>query len=233
MTESPFESPQVNLFQTPEGRPVGDFTIGAALQEGWRVTWSTIGVWLPAGIIGMIVTMLAAITIIGYFVVVPVMAWGFVFLLLNMIDKKAEIGDVFAGFSRYGTALGRMLLAGVVFIGIGIGCNLPVYIGMAIDSPELIVAGQLIGTIVNLVITIRLYFAVFLIVDQDMAAIEALRTSWSMTRGRAIKVFLMVLLSIPIAFAGMLALVVGIIPACVIIYAMFTSAYRQMCPKAA
>lgn len=230
MTDNPYETPKAKLTKEDRLAATGDFTIGEALQQGWDTTWATIGVWLPAGILGVVIAGLAAITIIGYFVVVPVIGYGFILLLLNMNDRKADIGDIFAGFSKYGTALGRMLLLSLLFLCLSLLCNSLAYVGMAIESPGLTGVGQIVGTVANIMIAVRLYFAFFVVVDQDMPAVESLKASWEITRGKGLSLLLMVLLCVVIIMAGMVAFLVGVIPATVICYAMFASAYRQICP---
>jgi hypothetical protein len=69
----------------------------------------------------------------------------------------------------------------------------------------------------------------FYMVDQDMGGIEALQAAWSATARLRWWIFpLLVLLNYVIAIAGLLVLVVGIIPAIAITYLLWASAYRQL-----
>ena len=65
-------------------------------------------------------------------------------------------------------------------------------------------------------------------VDQELPPLEALSTAWSRTSPVMWKVGGLALLSFPIAFLGVLALGIGIVPASVINGLLWISAYRQM-----
>jgi uncharacterized membrane protein len=77
----------------------------------------------------------------------------------------------------------------------------------------------------GIIFACRLVFVSYLVVDRKMETIEAVKESWRLTRGHANKVFLMALLAIPVAIAGFICLVVGIIPAVMWIQAAFASLY--------
>jgi uncharacterized membrane protein len=77
----------------------------------------------------------------------------------------------------------------------------------------------------GIILACRLAFVSYLVVDRKMETIPALKESWRLTRGHANKVFLMGLLAIPIVIAGLICLVVGIIPAVMWIHAAFASLY--------
>lgn len=65
-----------------------------------------------------------------------------------------------------------------------------------------------------------------------MEAIEAVKESWRMTTGHALTVFLIGLVAIPIAIAGLIVLGVGIIPAIMWIELAFASLYHAVASKA-
>jgi hypothetical protein len=61
-----------------------------------------------------------------------------------------------------------------------------------------------------------------------MEAIKAVKESWRMTDGHALNVFLIGLLAIFIALAGLICLIVGIIPAVIWIELAFASLYHAV-----
>ena len=67
----------------------------------------------------------------------------------------------------------------------------------------------------------RLVFVGFLVVDERMDAIEAVRESWRRTDGFGGRIFVLWLLAIPISAAGLLLLGVGIVPALMWIHLAF------------
>lgn len=57
----------------------------------------------------------------------------------------------------------------------------------------------------------KLVFVPFYVVDKNMEVIEAIKTSWSDTRGYSSHLFSMVLLAVPVVFLGLLFIGVGVI----------------------
>ncbi len=236
MNESanPFESPNAPAGggqQRTEG--IGEFDIGVAFQEGWETTKSDVGLWLGAGLVSGIVAMVAATTIIGYFVVVPVIMYGGVRFTLNMHDRKAEFGDIFSGFQNFGPVLGRFLLLILVNIGILIPGYLIQGIGIAMESTAIALLSQLVILGISFGVLPRLYFTPFYIVDQDMGTMDAVRMSWEATSALWGRLVLFMLASAAAAIVGMLACFVGIIPASALIYFAWASAYRQIAGRPA
>ena len=62
----------------------------------------------------LVATIVATLTGIGLIFLLPVITWGGTFFALRMHDGGAEMRDLFAGFSIYGTALVGMLVPMVV-----------------------------------------------------------------------------------------------------------------------
>src|SRR5438067_8082209 len=115
-TQNPFQTPSAPVLDSSAQRPQlgpGTFDIGQCFSDAWRLTWANFGVLLGGMIVGFIVYFVSAITVIGILAVLPVLGWGFTKLFLNAYDEKAEFGDLFAGFSRYGEALVSMIVLGL------------------------------------------------------------------------------------------------------------------------
>jgi hypothetical protein len=206
----------------------GTFDIGRCVSEGWQLTIGNLGVILGVAIVGAIVGVLGYVTIIGIFLVLPVLAYGGISFLLNVYDKKAQFGDLFSGFSKYGQALGSMLLLGLCFAGIQIVGQMVYYVGFFSKSTALIGLGGLISLVWVFAVVLRFYFAPFFVVDQGQGAIDALKASWGATGPQKLNVILLALVSAAIGIAGFLALIVGIFVAGPMIYLMWVSAFRQM-----
>ncbi len=118
---------------------------------------------------------------------------------------KLHVKDMFEVFKNYWNAVLANLLV-VVIVGIGMVL--------------LIVPG--------IIFACKLAFVPYLIVERKMEVIEAVKQSWSMTKGYALKVFLMALLAIPIAIAGLLVCGVGIIASIIWISVAFASLYNSV-----
>ncbi|MFC1953399.1 hypothetical protein ACFLWR_04640 [Chloroflexota bacterium] len=117
-------------------------------------------------------------------------------------NDKLEIKDIFGAFQNYWNAVLANLLVGVI---------------VAIGLFLLIVPG--------IIFACKLAFTPYLIVDQKMEVIEAIKESWRMTNGYAWEVFLIGLLAIPIFIAGLIVFIVGVIPAVMWVRTAFASLY--------
>jgi len=136
------------------------------------------------------------------------MSTAWVFLKLAR-GEDAQITDMFAVFQRnYVGAIIASILSSIV---IGIGFVL------------LIIPG--------IYISIRLSFVSLLVIDEGMGGVEALQASWAMTKGYAGSIFLMGLIAIPLALVGLLALIIGIIPAAAIIGSAFGVLYYSVAER--
>ncbi len=236
MTENPYTPPSSDLGVEPGRRlagGAGDFDIGECVNEAWANTWAHFPLWLGVGFVGISAMMLAAATVVGLFIVVPVLWWGGIYFLLRVHDGGAEFGDLFAGFSRYAVVLVGMLVCYVLLLLVGmVGPGLQ-FAGEAIGNNAFIWAGMATNLVIALLVTPRLNFAYFYIVDQDLSPTEALARAWADTAKARWKVLVMVILSILFMVVGVMALVVGMIPAAMVVSMMWVSAYRQIAGQVA
>ncbi|MCP5020222.1 MAG: hypothetical protein GY930_00465 [bacterium] len=231
MTDNPYQTPSSQV-DRPTGRGpgggTGSFTIGQSLSEAWEATIGNLGVVIGAAIVSTIIMFVSAITIIGYFVVIPVMMWGMTRFALNLMDGRADFNDIFSGFTNYGSRLGRTLLLGIVMVILGMVGNIPYYVGMFMDSDILMGVGWLINMAFSLFIMSRLYFAILYMVDRDLGAMESIQASLEGTRAMWGWVILLAIVSSIIGMLGILALLVGLLVSIPVAYLMWVSAYRQM-----
>jgi len=143
--------------------------------------------------------------IYGILIVNPI-DYGILFAYLKAArNDKLEIRDMFEAFHNYWNAVLANLLVGAI-----------------------IVVGFFLLIIPGIIFACKLAFTPYLVVDRRMAVIEAVKESWRMTNGHAWTVFLIGLLAIPISIAGLICLVVGIIPAIMWITATFASLYHAV-----
>ncbi len=77
----------------------------------------------------------------------------------------------------------------------------------------IVIAGFILLVVPGIIFACKLAFVPYLVIDRDMEPVEAVKKSWSMTRGYAGRIFVIWLLGIPIALLGLLLLAVGVIPA--------------------
>lgn len=145
----------------------------------------------------------------GVFIAGPIgysTSWVF---LKAVRREKIEIKDMFSVFERnyWNAVLAGFIVGIIVFFGIIM----------------LIVPGIIFG--------VRLAFVQYLIIDRKMEAMEAIKTSWEMTRGHGWQIFWMGLLAIPIFLAGLILLFVGAFISGMWVATAFAVIYHAVCLK--
>jgi hypothetical protein len=229
-------SPPLNPYAPPKALDVapapelafGQLDVGRTVTEAWESCGRHFPIWLGIVCVGLVLATMSALTIIGYFVIVPVFVWGGSKFLLNMIDGGPSFDDLFVGFKNYLTALGRMLLLTVVSVVLWASCESLVFVGEYLHSLALTVFGYAVYLVLAVSVLLRLTFGHFLVVDRDMGALEALGVSWRMTRGKTWKLVGLAFLSSMIAIAGAFACGVGVLWSGTMAWVMYASAYRQI-----
>ncbi len=242
---SPYDPSGANPFEAPRapdplpaggggGGYTGELDVQQAVREGWASCWGGFGPWLGATMLSGLAVILSFVTIIGWIAVLPVIGYGFVRFTLKAHEGNAEVGDAFSGFSEFGHAWVTMfvlfLLMFVVNLPGQIIGNLAPLFAAINEDLGLVMTG--VGFVASqvwvILVVMRFYFAPFLVVDQGMAPMDAMKASWAGTADQRMNVFLLYLATIAITIVGLLALFVGIIPAIFVTYGAWVSAYRQL-----
>lgn len=222
-----------NPYQAPAVEPAlpvgaGDFDLGRTIQDGFDRTKLYFGAAIGVLLLGGLMMLLSAVTVIGYFFAVPVFAWGMIKFFLNMQDQRQPtLNDLFAGFSNYWVVLGRMLLAGVIFMGLALLSESLVFVGQFMKSTPVMIVGYVIYIAFFVLVLSRLYFTLFFVVDRNMSAVEALSASWRATDGKALKMFALAIIVSLVGMSGVIGLCVGLLFTVPMSYVMYASAYRQ------
>ncbi len=144
----------------------------------------------------------------GLLVLAP-MSWSVYYAFLKAVrGEKVEIRDIFAFTRNYSNVVLAYLLMNFI-IGIGL----------------------VILIIPGIIFACKLAFVPYLVIDKNMNAMDALKTSWSMTEGYAMNIFLIVVLAIFISIGGMIVFFVGVIIAAMWIYSALASMYYAVDSK--
>jgi len=147
---------------------------------------------------------------IGYvFLVYPIFDFASKYLFLQVVRREqVDIKNILRGFDYYlNIILANLLMTALIAIGF-----------LALIVPGIIVA-------------CRLAFVPYLVMDKNLDAIGAVEESWRMTRGYGWTIFGMGIISIFIVIAGLLCLIIGIIPAAIWISAAFATIYQTVLNK--
>jgi uncharacterized membrane protein len=203
--------------------------LSSAYRHGWQRLWKnffdlllgfilTLAIIVPISLI--LVLVIFAFFIDTYWVqqlinyafnilIYGPLGFGWAYMTLRAArGEKIEISHLFEGFRRYGQSVLAYLL-------LTIFTSAPTIIA-SIVVDRLFALGVLFtiaAVILIIVVYCKLAFTPFLLLDKKLGGFEAVKASWKMTDNHAGTVFLIGLLGIPIAIAGVLCFLVGIIPA--------------------
>lgn len=137
------------------------------------------GIAIALGFVGVVGAVMMLV-----FLLSPIFTARYLRMVMTAVrGGTPAIGDLFKGEMRYGSMLALVVLHALV---VGLGYML------------LIVPG--------VILAIGLQFSAFFVVDRGMGAVEAMKASWELTKGRKGQVFVVVLLM------GLVAAGAGMIP---------------------
>jgi len=140
----------------------------------------------------------------------PVISYGADLMFLQGVrDSKPEIKNLIIGFQL--NYLNIIVSSLIVFI--------------------IVIVGFIFLIIPGILALCRLFMVPYLVMDKKIGAIEAIETSWRMTRGYGFTVFGLGVMSIFIFIFGLLLLIVGVFPALILINASFASLYQAIITK--
>jgi len=122
--------------------------------------------------------------------------------------EKIQVQNIFEAFNNYWNAVFANLLVATI---IGFGFML------------LIIPG--------IIFACKLAFVPYLVVDKKMDAVEAVKTSWQMTSGHTLLIFLMGFFTIFIILLGLISFGVGIVISIIWIRLAFATVYFSVSEK--
>ena len=145
MPNDVYRPPSSTLTQeaAPRTATPGHLDAQRALAEGWRDMRENFPLWLGVGIVFQLTVLGSALTLIGLFVLVPVLAWGAVHALLRMHDGGGRFADLFSGFECYGSALVASVAWYLCNLVISLVGNLPQLVGDIAGIPWLSAGGAI------------------------------------------------------------------------------------------
>lgn len=140
-------------------------------------------------------------------------ALGQIYIMLKLVDgQRPTYKDLFSKFNLnilYRTFVSNLLVVISVF------------------------GGLILLIIPGIIISIRLSFTQYAILDKNAGPIESLKMSWAMTEGKVHDLFAYSVLAFGVALLGILALLVGYFAVIPILALAYTYIYRKLSPKTA
>lgn len=105
------------------------------------------------------------------------------------------------------------------------------YIGASILSFIVIVAGLVLLIVPGVIAALALAFTTMLVIDRELAPIEAMKESVRITKGNRLELLLLIVILFAINILGALALLVGLLVSVPVSYLAFAHAYRTLSAK--
>jgi len=160
---------------------------GGIINVGYSLASSIVAEYVEPSFLGVLSGLVSGTSSLLGLLVGSYMAGGIASFALKVArGQPVQFGDVFAG----GPYFGRMFVAALV-------AGIAVTLGMCL----LIVPGVIVA------LGISQY--TYVVVDQGVGGIDALKKSWEMTNGHRMNLFVFVLLALVVVVAGYIACIVG------------------------
>ena len=208
----------------PATGPVLFATAGSAYGFGWdRMKKFSLDLFLITIIVGVVwipramITSLDGRETVGG-AILSIFGLAYWLLLLNPIDygsalvflkavrgDQFEVKDIFSPFEKVERYL-NVVLAEML-------------------KTAIIVIGLFFLFVPGIIFACKLAFVKYLVLDRNMGAVEAVKESWNMTKGYAVDIFLIGLIAVPLAIAGLICFLVGIIPVIMWVRCAFATMY--------
>jgi uncharacterized membrane protein len=162
---------------------------GALISGIYRLMATVVSDYVDASFLGVLAGLVQGTSSIVGLVVGAYMAGGITSFALKVArGQPVAFGDVFAG----GPYFGRMFVA-MICGGIAVG------------------VGMMLCIVPGVIVALGISQYTYLVVDQGMSGIDALKKSWEMTNGHRLNIFLFGLIGLGVVIAGYIACLVGVL----------------------
>ena len=184
-------------------RYMKQFSIEEAVRFGWQTTKTNFKFLIKIILIIMAAYILTSwvsnaledapvlnvVASILFWVLHIVLDIGLVKIALKLTaDQKPELADLFNHYPLFWKYLGGAILSGLIILG-----------------------GLILLIVPGIYFAVKLQFVTYLIIDQGLGPIDAIKKSWEITGGNFWNLFLFGLVIVLINVLGFLALVVGLL----------------------
>lgn len=169
----------------------GSVDLGVALSEGFSALLRNIGPLVAAGAMLFVAYIVSICTCVGWIVLLPLMMWGMYRFNLTMIDGTGRLGVLTSGTERLWPVVGRMWLLMLLFLlvsfpvvgVVGGFVGLETYQTLNGEQPNPLLSQIAITAVSGLwgLLLIRLQAAPYLVVERDLAPVDAFSSAWSAT----------------------------------------------------
>jgi hypothetical protein len=240
------ENNMTNPFDAPSNKnnrhgasvsKLGTIDLGLAFSQGFEALTRNFLVLLGGFFVVFVLTVMSLLLcILPAIVVVPALSWGSQRAMLDAVDGELEFNTYFSGFDRLSEAVVNFILLGLALFALYIPVTILtwpiIYITQGEDIAVMLL-GQLLSMSISFLYSAgllsRFLFAPSLIVDRGATAMEALTQSWQATSGPNFLSVAVIQAASPLLTAiGLMACLVGAIPAAILASLVGAAAYRQV-----
>jgi len=171
-----------------------------------RRPWLAIGMWIVYWIFSERSNAVPSL-VLPIIVLAGPIRGGYDMAMLRLIrgDDSVSFDDLFAGFSKFTSLFVTFLL----------------YI-------LAVIVGILLLIVPGIILLIALWPAFLLVMEDDLAPVDAIKGAWALTRGHKMELFVLVLATFVVLIAGLLAFGVGLLIAGPITQLAWIRAYHEM-----
>jgi uncharacterized membrane protein len=222
----------------------GAIDAGGCISNAWALV--TAKFWLYIGVAFVTILLIGCIPFVGSVLFGPVLGGFYYLVLRDMRGEPVDFGMMFKGFEKFLP----LMLAGLVQVAPSLVATVLQYsidlANIAAGSRDtnfyqpgdtlfagisaMVLVIVIVLSLIGIVWSVALSFAVPLIVEHNLGVVDALLTSAKAALSNAGGLILLIMLEILIAILGVIALCVGIFVAIPVIYAANVVAYRQIFP---
>ncbi len=231
----------------------GAISAGDCVGNAWNLV--TNNFWLYIGMGALTLIMIGCVPLVSLFLVGPILGGFYYVVLRDMRGEPIEFGMLFKGFDRFVPLMVVGLIQAVPgiiaqvlrftvdisqFSGIDIGGGSRGVGGLGSARPDIsaLFAGlsmvfvvlMLVFVVFSAVWHVLLFFAVPIILENDISPIEAIKLSISAATGNIGGLILLLIIEMLVALLGILAICLGYFVAMPVIYAANAFAFRQVFP---
>lgn len=188
-------------------------TVGAAFSHAWEVLKRDFGrlllisfvAWLISAVLNVVLNAIFKewSSLISLVIATPLYYGALGATLKAVRGQRPELSNIFV---QYHTNWVRCVLTSLLLW-------------------VILCVGYILLVIPGVILTVRLSFAPLLVIDEHRGPFEAISESWRRTEGHFWTIFLSFLLSFVVIMVGLVLLLVGVIPATMLVYLAFASLY--------
>lgn len=200
-----------------------NISIGECLGKGWeglkRHPGTAIGGYFLYCLISAVGGNIPYLKILFFiFVAAPLIGGVVIFFLRLAKDAAPAVGNIFAGFRKYGKFMGAFWLLAVVILFCALPALVALLLGAAAASPwgdraasAIALTGGLASVVILIAAAMRWAFVFFLLADEEnLGVIAAFNKSVELTKGWRGKLFGMLWVMGLFIICGLLLLIVGV-----------------------